>query len=399
MSPTTLPKRKITPEERERETFADLRKVDNRLGASQITKGKGYLRIDCSDEHQYKLFSSLEQLGQLDIQVSNHCPNPFAPKTLHKVIVFAVNEDTTSEEILEELSWQGCVDARRLGADDGRTRPVVLTFKEPPPEVVRIGLEKRRTTLFIPRPIRCHNCQRFGHIKDHCRSVLKCAHCAGKHLYNDCPDLKKPVSEQVAKCGNCGESHSAAFRECKSYLLAAKITTLKTKESISYAAAAAKIRAQPAEVSKDVSSTGPFLSVAQPPASQKTLLAPQASANIVSSESRAMDTRFEHVDLVKAESVNFGLDDFPPLIVHVDPAPLNPSNQRKSSGINSQSVFNSLTREALIGLLRKFVNSLLEALMPEGHSTTIKELIECLVEGINTGQTTSTVPENAPCSS
>ena len=110
-------------------------------------------------------------------------------------------------------------------------------------------------------------------------------------------------------------------------------------------------------------------------------------------------TRFEHVDLVKAESVNFGLDDFPPLIEQVDPAPLNPSNQRKNSGINSQSVFNSLTREALIGLLRKFVNSLLEALMPEGHSTTIKELIECLVEGINTGQTTSTVPENAPCSS
>ena len=115
--------------------------------------------------------------------------------------------------------------------EDGRPRPVVLSFLGPPPAVVTLGFEVRKTSTFIPRPVRCLNCQRFGHIRDHCRSGIRCAHCGGSHKYEDCPDLQKPKDTQSAKCCNCGEAYSAAYRECKSYKVAKKITEVKTVET------------------------------------------------------------------------------------------------------------------------------------------------------------------------
>ena len=361
--------------------FADLRNVDGRLGASQVTKGKGFLRIDCSDEHQFKLFSSLTQLGSLDIISTAQNPIQSDSVSYFKVIIFAVNEDTSIEEILSETKEQGCVEAKRLGfmRDDRRTRPVVLSFVGPPPDMVTIGLDKRRTTQFIPKPTRCNNCNRFGHIKLNCRSAARCPHCSGNHSYDDCPDLRKPKEEQISKCCNCGKAHSAASRECTSYLLAKQITTLKTKDRISYAAAAARVRSQPDAKMENNSNRGPVISVSHEISLQQPHIPPVSYRPSVP---RPNEIVFSHADLTDTETFCPDRDHFPEIIGHAGMSTRPPlSHPPNQSSVTRQDVFNSLSRETLISLLHTFIDSLLAAVNPSGPKLGLNQLLEVLLAG------------------
>ena len=224
--------------------FSELKKIDSRLAPSQVVKGKGALRIDCADNNQSELLLKVSFLGEHPVAVSKLNPSPSSASDLYyQVIIFGVNEIISIEEIVEEAS---CSSAKRLGNqkpdDSSPPRAVVLTYRCNPPELVYIGYKPHKTKLFIPKPTRCFKCQRFGHISSSCKSGLRCAHCAGTHEYSNCPDLQKPIDERTAKCANCGQNHSAAFKNCNSYNLAKQITLIKTQEKISYAAAATKLQ-------------------------------------------------------------------------------------------------------------------------------------------------------------
>jgi hypothetical protein len=61
------------------------------------------------------------------------------------------------------------------------------------------------------RPIRCHNCQQYGHRRSQCKRPKVCEKCAGNHGRQEC-------TAQQEKCGTCGGEHQASDHQCPKWL-------------------------------------------------------------------------------------------------------------------------------------------------------------------------------------
>lgn len=67
---------------------------------------------------------------------------------------------------------------------------------------------KVKVELFVPsEPVRCNNCNEYGHSKNYCNMPTVCVYCSGLHATKVC-------KFKVKQCSNCGESHTANYRGC-----------------------------------------------------------------------------------------------------------------------------------------------------------------------------------------
>ncbi|GFU18606.1 putative RNA-directed DNA polymerase from transposon BS [Trichonephila clavipes] len=78
---------------------------------------------------------------------------------------------TPETEILEEFSGQGVIQVRRItikkDAEIIPTKHLILTFNNPKlPTTIKAGYLNCKIRPYIPNPLRCFQCQRFGH--SHC---------------------------------------------------------------------------------------------------------------------------------------------------------------------------------------------------------------------------------------
>ncbi|GBN45396.1 hypothetical protein AVEN_185230-1 [Araneus ventricosus] len=80
---------------------------------------------------------------------------------------------------------------------------------------------------YIPNPLRCFNCQRFGHSKLSCRGTLTCARCA--KVGHD-----STVCTAKEKCINCKGYHTSFSRDCSAWKQEKEIITTKITKQISY---------------------------------------------------------------------------------------------------------------------------------------------------------------------
>ena len=88
----------------------------------------------------------------------------------------------TSDDIKEGMVEQGVTDVRRITVRrDGIMKlnnTYVLTFNSPNlPTVVKIGFMQVKVDVYIPNPLRCYNCQVFGHHENKCSRHLGCCNC------------------------------------------------------------------------------------------------------------------------------------------------------------------------------------------------------------------------------
>ncbi|GFT03180.1 hypothetical protein TNCV_3610461 [Trichonephila clavipes] len=75
---------------------------------------------------------------------------------------------------------------------------------------------------YIPNPLRCFQCQRFGHSKTVCRGQPTCSRCA--EVGHDSADCKAKE-----RCVNCKGDHSSFSRSCPTWIFEKEITALKLK--------------------------------------------------------------------------------------------------------------------------------------------------------------------------
>ena len=108
---------------------------------------------------------------------------------------------------------------------------LLLEFEGELPTEIRItGLGRRPIRKYVPIPLRCFKCQKFGHIERLCKSVRRCAKCGGEHKASEC-------SGREEKCVNCGEAHRVESRECQVNVMQREVQRIKTLEGVSYAQA------------------------------------------------------------------------------------------------------------------------------------------------------------------
>lgn len=136
----------------------------------------------------------------------------------------------TIDEIKEELASQDVIDVYRINSRrSGTLQPtptLILTFSTPSvPSVVYAGFHKLDVRQYIPNPLRCYRCQRFGHSKLNCKGNELCVSCSLEaHGEESC---KNDLS-----CVNCKGQHAASSRECPVYKQEKKVQELIVKDGI-----------------------------------------------------------------------------------------------------------------------------------------------------------------------
>lgn len=154
-------------------------------------------------------------------------------KIYQKGIIHGVHKDITDNDLVLDLgnTIQKVKRITKFNKDTKNreiTGSVVLFFDaESLPERVSLGFQSFKVNTFIPRPIRCFKCQRYGHVASTCRGSRRCPKCGEDHDFTDCTN--------EVSCCLCGGKHSAAFRGCKMYQDAFEIIKIKSAHNVSYA--------------------------------------------------------------------------------------------------------------------------------------------------------------------
>lgn len=104
------------------------------------------------------------------------------------------------------------------------------------PEFLTIGLLRVRVRPYIPSPMRCFCCHKYGHTSKICnmKDNPKCYNCNNdKHLHN-----KEDKCTNQAVCVNCNETgHNSYNRNCSEYKRQIDIQTIKVTQNVSLAEA------------------------------------------------------------------------------------------------------------------------------------------------------------------
>ena len=147
----------------------------------------------------------------------------------------------TLEELRINLSNQGVTDVRRISIkrndESILTNTYIMTFNKPKtPTELKIGYQVVKVDVYIPNPLRCYKCQKFGHHESRCTRQAVCKRCGEKE-----PDHEEKTCEKDRHCVNCGEAHSADSKSCRVWKKEKEISHVKCTENISFPEARKKV--------------------------------------------------------------------------------------------------------------------------------------------------------------
>ncbi|XP_042900679.1 uncharacterized protein [Parasteatoda tepidariorum] len=188
----------------------------------------GDLLIQVSSSKQADTLSKCNVMCSFDVTVTPH-------NTLNSsrgVISESEFLNDTEEMILEELQEQNVTAVRRIKIRrDGKlipTKHLILTFSKPQiPSSIKMAWHNCPVRPYVPNPLRCFQCQRFGHSKQSCRGQPVCARCSGTgHCDTSC--------ELPSLCINCKGDHVAYSRSCPKWSLEKEIQTVKVLQNLTF---------------------------------------------------------------------------------------------------------------------------------------------------------------------
>ncbi|KAG1667768.1 Kinesin-like protein KIF21B [Nymphon striatum] len=134
-------------------------------------------------------------------------------------------KDCSESELLTELSSQGVTTVKKIlitrNGQKITTGTIILTFNIPePPKSIKAAYLNVSVDKYIPNPLRCFKCQKFGHHQTSCKHEAVCGRCGvANHTDDGC--------EKTPCCVNCKGKHPSYSRECPNFTLEKKIVTHK----------------------------------------------------------------------------------------------------------------------------------------------------------------------------
>lgn len=168
------------------------------------------IKVICKDIAEQNVFLKIKRLCNIDIT----CSKPQGRPDRKRVVIVGVPFTITEERILKDTK---CLSVRRLRkrTKDGlvQTTAVSLDFiLSEVPKNIYLDYLKFTPRPYIAEPIRCFNCNGYGHRSSVCTRPAKCGWCSGKHSSKECQNKKEEIKR---RCPNCGQStHSAGSKQC-----------------------------------------------------------------------------------------------------------------------------------------------------------------------------------------
>ena len=209
--------------------FAIAKGIQGLAGEPSSVKSiaQGYLIEVSQKAHSDNLLKSTT-LANIPIKVTPHR----SLNTRKGVIRCRELSNMCEEDIQNELANQKVTHVKRIYIDRGRvpTTTYILTFSTVVlPVSIKVGYLNVRVTDYIPNPLRCFKCQRYGHGSDRCSREERCSKCAGNHSADIC------TSSSLC-CANCEDNkdHAASDRKCPVYIKEKLVQKVKHLENISF---------------------------------------------------------------------------------------------------------------------------------------------------------------------
>ena len=190
----------------------------------------GDLLVEYEKKKQIDTLLRLEKFHDLKVKVSLHA----SLNTCKGVVRCPDLKGVSEQEILEEMREQGVINVRRIKIRrDGSlkdTNTFVFTFNTSIlPKQLKVAFLRVSIDPYIPNPLRCYQCQVFGHHENKCKREEICANCGQPKHSADETDCKRPP-----KCINCKEDHPANSRECQAWHTEKEILKIKYTRNISF---------------------------------------------------------------------------------------------------------------------------------------------------------------------
>ena len=137
----------------------------------------------------------------------------------------------TEMEIRTELQEQGVVEVHRVtvkkDTEKVPTKTLFLTFNTPDlPKEITVGYLKVKVALFVPNPMRCFNCNKFGHMSQRCMVAAKCTGCGKDKHEGQCGGPKL--------CSNCNGPHASSAKDCPVWQNEKEIQRVCVEKRISF---------------------------------------------------------------------------------------------------------------------------------------------------------------------
>lgn len=148
--------------------------------------------------------------------------------------------EITEDEILKELKVFNVIEVKKIlrKANDNmiQTGLVILTFStSAPPEDIYVGYERLRIRPFIPNPLRCYNCFKFGHPTKYCKDNKICANCSNSHHLNLDNNEKCTLTTHCVNCYSYkleDTLHNSLDKKCPIFLREKEIQAIKTLQKV-----------------------------------------------------------------------------------------------------------------------------------------------------------------------
>ena len=94
------------------------------------------------------------------------------------------------------------------------------------PKKIKVGYLTVKVDLFVPNPLRCFNCNKFGHTNQRCKTRAKCQRCGKDKLEEQCD------GSQI--CSNCKGPHAASAKDCPVWKTEKEIQRIRVEKHISF---------------------------------------------------------------------------------------------------------------------------------------------------------------------
>ena len=219
------------------------------IGDIQYAKvlGDGNLLVKCANGEQGEKALKVKELGKVKVVSSGRVGVRNGGGG--KGVITGVHLSVDMEELKKHLRGGKIKNVQRMKATregvkkDSET--VLIEFDgQAIPKRVFLGFMSYPVRMYVPKPLRCFNCQRFGHIAQYCKEKRRCARCGGEHEYGKCGTGVQP------KCCNCGGAHSVAYGGCEVMQRENKVQKVRVERGISYAEAVKVSREQNPEANE-----------------------------------------------------------------------------------------------------------------------------------------------------
>ena len=214
--------------------FVIEKQIESMIGTAKSVKKlkNGTLLVETTRKTQTENLKKQTSFFGVPVEVTEHQSLNSSKGIIRNPILRA----ETEENILEYLKPQGVTHVKRFTIRKNNerinTNTLLLTFNSvTTPKTLKIFYQIIQVELYVPNPLRCFNCQKFGHHENNCPADLgsvceKCGTGNHDHLASQC---KKP-----AKCVNCGENHMSRSSDCDVWKKEKEVMKIKVTQRLTY---------------------------------------------------------------------------------------------------------------------------------------------------------------------